>query len=81
LLIDRNQFIDEQPTPSQLYPISFVGPYEWGGITIVHSDLRAYGGAYSIGVTDGAKFSKWFQLIHCSNITGPTNFIPKMNLK
>jgi hypothetical protein len=65
LLIDRNLFVDEQPLPSQLYPIAFVGPYHWDGIIIKNSTLHAYGGAKSIGVADGATFGKRFQVFRC----------------
>ncbi len=71
LQLDRNQFIDEQEVPSQLYPISFIGAYKWDGIMIKNSALHAYGGAYSIGVADGATFGKKFALIKCSHVAGP----------
>lgn len=71
LSIDRNRFIDEQETPSQWYPLSFVGDHKWDGIVIKNSALNAYGGAYSIGVADGATFGKSFQVIRCTNMIGP----------
>ncbi len=68
LLIDRNLFIDEQENPSQLYPISFVGPYHWNGIIVKNSALNAYSGAESIGVTGGATFGRRFYVANRTQI-------------
>jgi polygalacturonase len=54
--ISACNFVDDNGTPKQDYPIGFVGAFTWNGINISGSTLNAYDGAFSVGTGAGAAF-------------------------
>jgi hypothetical protein len=52
--ISACNFVDDNGTPKQDYPIGFVGAFTWNGINISGSTLNAYDGAFSVGTGGGA---------------------------
>lgn len=53
LIRDCSAF-DDRDVPQQLYPVSFVGPYDFRGVRVQGGNLQSYGDATTIGTADGA---------------------------
>ncbi len=66
--ISNCSFWDNQGTPTQLYPISFVGAYTWTDITISECRLSAYSGGLSVGISGGTLGAN-IKVLDCLNVT------------
>lgn len=52
-VISGNSFWDVQGTPTQRYPVAFIGAFTYDHLVIVGNDMAAYGGGASVGLDAG----------------------------
>ena len=66
--ISNCSFWDNQGTPTQLYPIAFVGAYTWTDVIVTQSRLSAYSGGLSIG-RSSATLGANVRMIDCFGVS------------
>lgn len=72
MVISGNSFWDVQGTPTQRYPVAFIGAFTYDDLVIVGNDMPAYGGGASVGLDVGTVIGTTRKVNDNSNWLAPS---------
>jgi len=62
-------FEDEQPTPTQLFPVGFEGTFTFNDVNVVNSRLSSYSGAQSLGKSTTTTLGNNVWILDCQDVS------------